>query len=68
MSKRDDKNQLDKLKEQFSRNAAKEGGEGGGDPKRKFNFYWIYGALVLLILGTQIFGSFSTKTKSSNFR
>lgn len=65
-----DKNQLDKLKEQFSKNNPN---PGGGDkkptgPNKRVNFYWIYAAIFLVIIGIQIFGSFENSAKTSDFR
>lgn len=64
-----DKNQLDKLKEQFSRGDEKSG-DNNGDKKPggpKFNFYWIYAAIFLIFIGIQVAGSFTTNYQTSNF-
>ncbi len=62
-----DKNQLDKLKEQFSK-----GNPGNnkkaGPPNRKFNFYWIYAILLLVFILAQVLSSMSTGAKETNFR
>jgi cell division protease FtsH len=63
-----DKNQLDKLKEQFSKkNNHNKGNKNPGDPKRKFNFYWIYAAIFLVFVGIQLIGSFNTTAKKISF-
>lgn len=62
-----DKNQLDKLKEQFSK-----GNPGNnkksGPPNRKFNFYWIYAILLLIFILVQVITSMGTGAKETNFR
>ncbi len=66
-----DKNQLDKLKEQFSRgnnnNNNNSGGKKPGTPNRKFNFYWIYAIIVLIFIAIQVVGSFETNAKDIDF-
>ncbi len=62
-----DKKQLNKLKEQFSRNNQEKGGKEPGGPKKRFNFYWIYAAIFLVFIGIQLIGSFNTTAKESNF-
>lgn len=61
-----DKNQLDKLKEQFSK-----GNQGNnkkpGTPNRKFNFYWVYAIIFLIFILIQIVGTMGTKAQKSNF-
>jgi hypothetical protein len=64
MSKEEEKNQLNKLKEQFSRGnrenpKGKPPGNGGDNGGKKVNFYWVYIALFVLFIGIQIFGSLS---------
>lgn len=59
MSKEEEKKQLDRLKEQFSkgnRPSGPAGGPGGG-PKKSFNFYWIYTVLFVLFIGLYIMGN-----------
>lgn len=59
MSKEEEKKQLDRLKEQFSkgnRPSGPAGGQGGG-PKKGFNFYWIYTVLFVLFIGLYIMGN-----------
>ncbi len=65
-----DKNQLDKLKEQFSKNngSKNNGGKEPGGPKKRFNFYWIYAAIFLVFIGIQLIGSFNTTAKKIDFR
>ena len=64
-----DKNQLDKLKNQFSRNNQggnkKPGNQGGGG--RKFNFYWIYGIIFVIFIAIQVVGSMENSAKTINF-
>lgn len=62
-----DKKQLDKLKEQFSRGNKKNGGKKPGGPNRKFNFYWIYAAIFLAFIGIQIVGSLNSAVEPTNF-
>ncbi len=68
MSQQDDKRQLDKLKEQFSKKNEKNKGKGGGgDPKRRFNLYWLYGAIILFLLALQFFGDGSGSSERTSF-
>lgn len=70
MENNTDKNQLEKLKKQFSKGKEDKGGGGkkpGGGPNRKFNFYWIYAAIFLAFIAIQIVGSFNNSTKQTNF-
>lgn len=62
-----DKKQLDKLKEQFSKGNKKNGGKKPGGPNRKFNFYWIYAAIFLAFIGIQIVGSLNNAVEPTNF-
>lgn len=62
-----DKEQIERLKKQFSGKSNKQGGNDG-DPKRKFNLYWIYGALFVLFIGLQIIGSMQGGTRPTSFR
>jgi cell division protease FtsH len=61
------KEQLKKLKEQFSKGSNQGSGGSGGDPKRRFNFYWIYAAIFLIFIGIQVIGSFNTSYQSTDF-
>jgi cell division protease FtsH len=63
-----DKKQLDKLKEQFSKGNNKGGDKKPGGPNKRFNFYWVYAAIVIAFIGIQIFGSFGRSSYSTNFR
>jgi ATP-dependent metalloprotease FtsH len=62
-----EKEQIERLKKQFSGKSNKQAG-GDGDPKRKFNLYWIYGALFVLFIGLQIIGSMQGGTRPTTFR
>ena len=63
-----DKKQLEKLKEQFSKNNGKGGGKKPGGPNKRFNFYWVYAAIFIAFIGIQIFGSFSQASTTIDFR
>lgn len=63
-----DKKQLDKLKEQFSKNNGKGGGKKPGGPNKRFNFYWVYAAIFIAFIGIQIFGSFNQASTTIDFR
>ena len=63
-----DKKQLEKLKEQFSKNNGKGGGKKPGGPNKRFNFYWVYAAIFIAFIGIQIFGSFSQTSTTIDFR
>lgn len=70
MEQKEDKNkeQLRKLKEQFSRGSGdKQNGGGPNDPKKKFNFYWIYLAIFLIFIAIQIIGSFGNSIEKTDF-
>jgi cell division protease FtsH len=62
-----DKNQLEKLKEQFSKNSGSKGENDPNEPKKKFNFYWIYAAIFLVFIGIQLIGSFNTTAEKIDF-
>ncbi len=64
-----DKNQLEKLKEQFSKGNNSEGNDKkpSGGPNRRFNFYWIYAAIFLLFIGLQIFGTLNSNVEDIDF-
>ncbi len=65
MSTEEEKNQLNKLKEQFSKgNKAPQGGNNGN---KRNNFYWIYAGLLVLFIGIQIVGSLGNTMETSNF-
>lgn len=71
-NEKDNKEQLKKLKEQFSRgsNNKKPGGGnngGPGDPKKRFNFYWIYAAIALIFIAIQVIGSFGNSLARTSF-
>jgi len=71
-NEKDNKEQLRKLKEQFSRNSnekqnGNKGNGPGGDPRRKFNYLWIYGIILLIFIAIQIMGSFGTTLEQTNF-
>lgn len=71
MEENKDKNreQLRKLKEQFSRGP---GGEkpnnNNNDPRKRFNFYWIYAAIFLIFVAIQVVGSFGNTLQRTTFR
>lgn len=63
-----DKNQLDKLKEQFSKkNNNKNGDKEPGGPKKRFNFYWIYAIIFIIFIGIQLFSSFGETAQETSF-
>jgi cell division protease FtsH len=68
-----DKNQLNKLKEQFSNKGDNPGNTPGGSPKgnggggRKFNLYWIYAGVILLFIAMSVFNGINTSSKKTNF-
>lgn len=62
-----EKKQLDKLKEQFSKGNKRTGGKKPNGTNRKFNFYWIYAAIFLAFIGIQIVGSMNNNVEPTNF-
>ena len=69
-NEKDNKEQLRKLKEQFSRNSnEKPGGDKGGpgDPKRRFNFYWIYAVIILIFLAINVLSRMGNNLQSTSF-
>ena len=42
---------------------------GGNDPRRgpRFNIYWVWGALAVILLGFNLFSSFTPDAKRINF-
>lgn len=70
MENKDDKRQLDKLKEQFSKKNEKNYNKGGGknpQPKKRFNLYWVYGFIFLMLIGLQFFGGVNQQTNPTTF-
>lgn len=68
-NEKDNKEQLRKLKEQFSKNSGDKpkGDPKGGDPRRKFNFYWIYAIIALIFLGLQVLSTMGGGIKTTSF-
>lgn len=67
MSQEDDKRQMEKLKEQFSKKNQdnKKGSGKKNNPKGRFNPYWIYGVVLLLLIVLQVMGNYSTNTQKT---
>lgn len=68
MENKDDKRQYDKLKEQFSKKNQADKKGGGKEPKRKFNFYWVYGFIFLMLIGFQFFSSGTAPSDNVTFK
>ncbi|QNR24937.1 ATP-dependent zinc metalloprotease FtsH [Croceimicrobium hydrocarbonivorans] len=71
-NEKDNKEQLRKLKEQFSRNSGEKPngnnkGGPGGDPRRRFNIYWIYAIIALFLIALQLLHSVGSDQKQINF-
>ena len=70
-NEKDNKEQLRKLKEQFSRGSNNQpgGGKPGGpnDPKKRFNFYWVYAGIALIFIAIQVVGSFGNTLNRTTF-
>lgn len=68
-NEKDNKEQLRKLKEQFSKNSGEKpkGDPKGGDPRRRFNFYWIYAIIALIFIGLQVLSSMGGSIKTTDF-
>ena len=71
-NEKDNKEQLRKLKEQFSRNSGEKPngnnkGGPGGDPRRRFNIYWIYAIIALFLIALQLLHSVGSDQKQTNF-
>ncbi|WP_421754717.1 ATP-dependent zinc metalloprotease FtsH [Croceimicrobium sp.] len=71
-NEKDNKEQLRKLKEQFSRNSGEKPngnnkGGPGGDPRRRFNIYWIYAIIALFLIALQLLHSVGNDQKQINF-
>ncbi len=70
-NEKDNKEQLRKLKEQFSKNSGeKPKGDnkgGGGDPRRRFNFYWVYAIIALIFIGLQVLSSMGGNIQTTTF-
>lgn len=68
-SKEEEKKQLDRLKEQFSKgNRPNNPGNKNPEPKRKFNFYWIYSILFILFIGLYIMGNLVSNFQNIEMR
>ncbi len=65
MENKNDKkeNQFNKLKDQFS----PKGRGNQPDPKKKFNWYWVYLGLFVLFIGMNFFGGVETESKDIGF-
>ena len=59
-----DKNQFDKLRDQFTGGNNKDGGNKG---KPKFNFYWIYAIIFAVFLGLSFFGGGAATGSKTSF-
>ncbi|NVK28277.1 MAG: ATP-dependent zinc metalloprotease FtsH [Flavobacteriia bacterium] len=60
---------MEKLKEQFSKKNEKGGNrapKGGGDPRRKFNPYWLYASILLILLVINFMGDSSGQSSKVN--
>lgn len=70
METNDEKDRLNKLKEQFQKKNPQGGknGNDGGDPKKRFNPMWLYGAIFILLLGLQLFSDYNSKTSATTFK
>ncbi|MBI1315801.1 ATP-dependent zinc metalloprotease FtsH [bacterium] len=66
MSTNSDKNQMERLRQQFSRNGNTDSGNEGGNPRR-FNFYWIYGLLFVVFMANLLFAGMMKSQQPSNF-
>lgn len=70
-NEKENKEQLKKLKEQFSRGSGNKqpgGNPGGpGDPRKRFNYLWIYAAIALVFIAIQVVGSFGNSLARTNF-
>ncbi|MDX5447791.1 MAG: ATP-dependent zinc metalloprotease FtsH [Bacteroidota bacterium] len=66
MENKDDKNQIERLRKQFSK-------KPGNAPKRprdnkpKFNFYWIYAAIFLVFIGMQLLSNVQTASENTSY-
>ncbi|NVK05108.1 MAG: ATP-dependent zinc metalloprotease FtsH [Flavobacteriia bacterium] len=67
MSQEDDKRQMEKLKEQFSKKNQdnKKGSGKKNNSKGRFNPYWIYGVVLLLLIVLQVMGNYATNTEKT---
>ncbi len=67
-NKEEEKKQLDRLKEQFSKGnkPPKEdpNRSDGQPPRKKFNFYWVYSVLFVLFIGLYMMGNLAANFKS----
>lgn len=69
MENKDEKRQLDKLKEQFSkRNENGNKNQGGKDPRKKPNLYWVYGFIVLFLIVINFFAEDNSASKDVTFQ
>jgi len=66
MSTNSDKNQMERLRQQFSRSGNSDAGNEGGGPRR-FNFYWIYGLLFVVFMANLLFAGMMKSQQPSNF-
>lgn len=68
---KEEKRQLDKLKEQFSKKNERDrkgGGNNGGEPKRRFNLYWVYAFIFLFLIGLQFFSDGNVPSEKKTFQ
>lgn len=66
-----DKNQLNKLKEQFSKGENEGntpgGPKGNGGGGKKFSLYWIYAGVILLFIAMTVFNGINNSSEKTNF-
>ena len=68
MENKDQKQKLDKLKQQFSKSPQDKKNGNNEGPGKKFNFYWIYTAIFLVFIGLSIAGNFNSAALKTDFR
>ncbi len=64
---KDEKSQLDKLKEQFSKQAGNGNKPKPNKGKGGFNFMWVYGAIFLLFISMSVFNNLNFSVQPSSY-
>jgi len=58
--------QINRLRKQFNNSGGKK--PGGKEPKKKFNYLWIYAAVLIFFIGIEVFSGMSGNVKTTDWR
>lgn len=58
--------QINRLRKQFNNSGGKK--PGGKEPKKKFNYLWIYAAVLIFFIGIEVFSGMSGNVQTTDWR